>query len=67
MNGAKIISAFVEISMKLQSGKLSSYRIEETAEERKQAVRRLLEHAKKYRKKLPAGFKFDRYEANERR
>jgi len=53
--------------MKLQSGKLSSYRIEETAEERKQAVRRLLEHAKKYRKKLPAGFKFDRYEANERR
>jgi len=36
--------------MKLQSGKFSSYRIEETAEERKQAVRRLLEHAKKYRK-----------------
>jgi len=52
--------------MKLQTEKLSSNRVEETAQARKLAVRRLLEVAKKFRKKLPAGFKFDRYEANER-
>jgi hypothetical protein len=53
--------------MKLQSEKFSTYRAEETTEERKLAVRRLFEGAKKYRKKLPLGFKFNRYEANERR
>jgi len=53
--------------MKLQSEKSSSCRVEESPEERKLAVRRLIECAKKYRKKFPPGFKFDRYEANERR
>ncbi len=53
--------------MTLPTEKFPSMQKDETPEERKLVVRRLLEQAKKYRKKFPPGFKFDRYEANQRK
>ncbi|WP_342113233.1 hypothetical protein [Pseudoduganella sp. OTU4001] len=52
--------------MKFESNQ-RQFRMDETADDRAKRIRHLIEQTRKYRKKFPAGFKFDRYEANERR
>ncbi len=56
----------MENAMKFESNQ-RQFRMDETADDRAKRIRHLIEQTRKYRKKFPAGFKFDRYEANERR
>lgn len=53
--------------MESQKGDIKERSAEQSVEERKQRVRDMFMRLRKYRGALPAGFKFNREEAHERR